>query len=155
MVQSNPRKSWSLGLERCSLDGKAILSAYENEPDNRASKVEIGFIVSDETTPLSAGTSKLTFRIPFAMTLLAVRASVNTAPTGSSIVVDINESGASVLSTKLTIDVAELTSETAAVSHVISDSVLADDAEMTVDIDQAGSIVPGSGLKIWLIGKRL
>jgi len=31
---------------------------------------------------------------------------------------------------------------------------LADDAEITIDIDQVGSTVAGAGLKIWLIGTR-
>jgi hypothetical protein len=79
---------------------------------------------------------------------------VNTAPTGSTIIVDINEGGSTILSTKLTIDVSEKTSTTAATPAVISDTALADDAEMTVDIDQIGSSVAGKGLKVWLIGYR-
>jgi hypothetical protein len=37
---------------------------------------------------------------------------------------------------------------------VISDSSLADDAEITIDIDQIGATVKGAGLKVWLIGRR-
>lgn len=107
---------------------------------------------SDETTALTTGTAKVTFRMPFAMTLTAVRASVTTAPTGSVLTVDINESGTSILSTKLTIDATEKTSTTAATPAVISDSALADDAEMTIDIDGVGSTVAGAGLKVYLIG---
>ena len=60
---------------------------------------------SDESTALTAGTAKITFRMPYAMTLTSVRASLSTAQTSGSIfTVDINESGSSVLSTKLTID---------------------------------------------------
>ena len=87
------------------------------------------------------------------MTLLDVRASVTTAPTGADLVVDINETGASVLdSNKLTIDAGEKTSTTAATAAVITDADLADDAEITVDIDQIGSSVAGTGLKVYLIG---
>lgn len=109
---------------------------------------------SDETTNLTTGTSKVTFRMPYAMTLTDVRASVTTAPTGSAIVVDINESGTTLLSTKLTIDASEKTSTTAATAAVISDSALADDAEITIDIDQVGSTIAGKGLKVTLIGTR-
>ena len=116
--------------------------------------VEIGVACSDETSPLSTGTGKVTFRMPYAMTLTAVRASVTTAPTGSTLVVDINEGGTSVLSTKLSIDATEKTSTTAATAAVISDSALADDAEITVDIDQIGATIAGAGLKVWLIGRR-
>lgn len=109
---------------------------------------------SDESTDLTTGTGKLTYRMPFAMTLTEVRASVTTAPTGSALTVDINESGTSVLSTKLTIDAGEKTSTTAATPAVISDSSLADDAEITIDIDAIGSSVAGAGLKVLLLGKR-
>ena len=112
----------------------------------------IPIAVSDETTALTAGTSKVTFRMPFAFTLTAVRASVTTAPTGSVLTVGINEGGVSILSTKLTIDAGEKTSVTAAVPAVISDAALADDAEITIDIDGVGSTVPGAGLKVYLIG---
>jgi hypothetical protein len=107
---------------------------------------------SDETTALTTGTAKVTFRMPYAFTLTAVRASVTTAPTGSVLTVDINEGGVSILSTKLTIDATEKTSTTAATPAVISDSALADDAEITIDIDTVGSTIAGAGLKVALIG---
>jgi hypothetical protein len=110
--------------------------------------------VSDEISNLTTGTAKVTFRMPYAMTLTGVRANVNTAPTGSVLTVDINESGATILSTKLTIDSGEKTSTTAATAAVISDSALADDAEITIDIDTVGSTVAGKGLKVTLIGTR-
>lgn len=114
--------------------------------------IAIGIAASDETTDITTGTAKATFRMPFAFTLSEVRASVTTAPTGSGITVDINENGATVLSTKITIDAGEKTSETAATPPVISDSSLADDAEMTIDFDAIGSTVAGTGVKVWLIG---
>jgi len=112
------------------------------------------FALSDETTDLAAGTALITWRVPYAFTVTAVRASVNTAPTGSTIVVDINESGVSILSTKLSIDATEKTSTTAATPAVISDASLADDAEITFDIDQVGSTIAGKGLKVVIIGHR-
>ena len=109
---------------------------------------------SDETTDLTTGTAKSTFRMPYAFTLSAVRASVTTAPTGSTIIVNIKESGTTILSSRITIDATEKTSVTAAAQPVISDTALADDAEITVDIDQVGSTVAGTGLKITLIGTK-
>jgi hypothetical protein len=116
---------------------------------------EIGVACSDETTDLATGTGVVTFRMPYAMTLTGVRAGVTTAPTGSTIIVDINEAGTSVLGTKLSIDATEKTSTTAASAATITDSALADDAEITIDIDQVGSTVAGAGLKVWLIGTRV
>jgi hypothetical protein len=112
------------------------------------------FALSDEATALTTGTAKLTVRMPYAFTLTAVRASVGTAPTGSTLVVDINEGGVSILSTKLSIDASEKTSTTAATPAVISDAALADDAEITFDIDQVGSTIAGAGLKVTFIGVR-
>ena len=115
---------------------------------------EIQAACSDEVTPLTTGTAKLTFRMPYAMNVTAVRASLTTAQaSGNIFTVDINESGTSILSTKLTIDNTEKTSTTAATPPVISDSVLADDAEITIDIDQIGAS-GATGLKVTLIGTR-
>ena len=109
---------------------------------------------SDESTALTTGAAKVTFRMPYAFTLAAVRASLTTAQaSGSIFTVDINEGGTSVLSTKLTIDNTEKTSTTAATAAVISDVNLADDAEITIDIDQIGDGT-AKGLKITLIGTR-
>jgi hypothetical protein len=109
---------------------------------------------SDETTALATGSAKVTFRMPTAGTLTAVKATVTTAPVGSDLIVDINEAGTSVLSTKLSIDDGEKTSETASTPPVISDSALADDAEITIDIDQVGSGTAGAGLKVILYVTR-
>lgn len=114
--------------------------------------VPIGVACSDETTAITAGTGKATFRMPMALIPSEVRASLTTAQaSGSVFTVDINESGTSILSTKITIDNTEKTSETAATPPVISDVSLADDAEMTVDVDQIGDGT-AKGLKIWIIG---
>ena len=111
--------------------------------------------VSDETTALTTGTAKLTFRMPFAMTVTEVRASLSTAGTTSgTTTIDINEGGTSILSTKLTIDATEKTSTTAATAAVISDSALADDAEITIDIDAISTGATEAGLKVTLIGNR-
>ena len=112
----------------------------------------IGIAVSDEETALTTGNAKVTFRMPFAMTLTAVRASLSTASTSGLPTFDINEGGTTILSTKLTIDANEKTSTTAATAAVISDSALADDAEITIDIDVAGT--GAKGAKVYLIGRR-
>jgi hypothetical protein len=107
---------------------------------------------SDETTDLITGDAALTFRMPYGFTLTAVRASVNDAPTGAVITVNIREGGVDILSTPITIDANELTSVTAATPPIISDANLADDAEMKIDIDTVGSTNAGKGLKVVLIG---
>jgi hypothetical protein len=121
---------------------------------NKRLPVEIQLAASDETTALTTGTAKVTFRMPHAMTLTAVRASLTTAQaSGSIFTVDINQGGSSVLGTKLTIDNTEKTSTTAATAATITTSALTDDAEITIDIDQVGN-GSATGLKITLIGTR-
>jgi hypothetical protein len=149
-----------------AVQSRATLKGYFNVGDrpseanfadfvDTATQVELMLDVGDQTTNLTTGTAKKTFRMPFAMTLTGVRASVSTAPVGSTIVVDINEAGSTILSTKLSIDAAERTSTTAATPAVISDTALADDAEITIDIDQIGSGTAGAGLKVVLLGSRV
>ena len=112
----------------------------------------IAIAVSDEETAITTGTAKVTFRMPFAMTLTAVRASLTVASSSGLPTFDINEGGSTILSTKLSIDATEKTSTTAATAAVISDSALADDAEITIDIDVAGT--GAKGAKVYLIGRR-
>lgn len=106
---------------------------------------------SDETSDITTG-NKVTFRMPYAFTVTAVRASLTTAATGAIFVVDINESGSTILSTKLSIDISETTSTTSATPPVISDSSLADDSIITIDVDTIGSTNSGQGLKVTIIG---
>jgi len=130
---------------------KALLSAI-NTFINKGESIVVA--ASDETTALTTGAAKVTFRMPYAFTLTAVRASLTTAQaSGSIFTVDINESGTTILSTKLTIDNTEKTSTTAAAAAVISDAALSDDAEITIDIDQIGDGT-AKGLKVVLIGTR-
>jgi hypothetical protein len=90
--------------------------------------------ISDESTALTTGTAKLTFRFATQVYLLQVRANLNT----------VSSSGAPAF------DASEKSSETAATPAVISDPNIADDAEMTVDIDTAGT--GAKGAKLTFIG---
>ena len=114
-----------------------------------------GVAASDETTAITVGVGKTTFRMPTAMTVVEVRASLTTAGgTSGTTTIDINEGGTTILSTKLTIDAGEKTSITAASSPVISDATLSDDAEITIDVDAISGDATEAGLKIVLIGYR-
>lgn len=115
--------------------------------------VVLAVAVSDETTNITTGTAKVTFRMPFAMTVTAVRASLSTASSSGNPTFDINEGGSSILgANKLSIDANEKTSTTAATATSISDSALADDAEITIDIDTAGT--GAKGAKVYIIGTK-
>jgi hypothetical protein len=136
-------------LTAAAIDTLAELDAATQLP------VEFCVAMSDETTVITTGTAKVTMRAPYAFTLTGVRASVNTVSSSGLPTVDINEgagAGTTVLSTKLTIDASEFTSVTAAAAAVISDSAIADDAQLTFDIDVAGT--GAKGLKVWVYGYR-
>jgi len=110
--------------------------------------------ISDEATALTTGTAEITFRAPFAMTLTQIpRASLSTASSSGLVTVDINESGTSILgANKLSIDANERTSVTAATATTLADTAIADDAEITIDIDAAGT--GAKGLKVTLYYRR-
>ena len=135
------------------MDGFLVLG--ERAASTATNPIEAWIVpISDETTALSTVTPAVTFRMPYAFTVTEVRASLATASSSTTPAVqfDINEGGVSILSTKLTIDANEKTSTTAATPAVLSDASLADDAEITFDIDHPGASAKGA--KITLIGRR-
>lgn len=136
------------------------VSDTTDDPSGSSKKVELSnlikgisipftFALADETSSFSLGT-KLTWRVPYACTVDEVRASVTTASTSGLPTFDINKGGTSILSTKLTIDANEKTSTTATTEAVISDSSLADDAEITFDVDNIGTGTTGPKITMYL-----
>lgn len=109
--------------------------------------------VTADNTDIQTGTAQMTFRVPFAMELYQLpRASLSTASTSGAVTVDINNGGSTIFSTNLTIDANESTSTTAATAAVLSQNSIADDSQITVDIDGAGT--GARGLKITLYYRR-
>lgn len=132
---------------------KLTAQAAANALSGMSTATPMAIIVpcSDESTAIDATGEKVEFRIPFAFTLTEVRADLTSACTTGTFTVDINESGTTVLSTKITIDATETTSETAAAAPVISDSALAANAQIQIDVDNVGDST-ATGLKVTLIG---
>jgi hypothetical protein len=138
-------------------DGIAVDSSDPANPIVSIDPVQrievLEYAISDEATAITTGNAKLTVRMPYAFHVLNVRSSLSTVSSSGLVTVDINEAGSTILSTKLSIDQSEKTSTTAATAAVISDASLADDAEITFDIDAAGT--GAKGLKVKLIGYRV
>lgn len=110
----------------------------------------IGIVVGDETTGISTGTAKRTFRMPQAFACTSAKTSLTTAGTGVT-AVDVNKNGVSIFTTTPKIDSGELTSATGTAAVLATNPTLfADDDEVTVDVDQAAS--GGKGLKVYLNG---
>jgi hypothetical protein len=107
----------------------------------------------DESTALTTGTGKVSWHMPFAMTLTGIFAGVTVAPTGSTLTVDVNEAGTTLMSSaKLVIDATEFSTHTAATPPVLTDTAIAKGALMSIDVDQVGSTTAGAGLKVYLVG---
>lgn len=110
--------------------------------------------LSDETTALTTGVSKITFRAPYAMSLYQVpRISVNTVSTSGAITVDIKQSGFSIFGNdKLTIDINTKTSVTSVIQPVITTNYILDDTEITLDVLASGT--GAKGLKVVIYYRR-
>jgi len=113
---------------------------------------------SDEFSALivDLAVSKTTFRAPYAMSLVGggIRISLTTAPTGAKLIVDVKMNGVTMFSTKVSIDIGETTSVTAAVPAILDITDVPDDAEFTVFVTQIGSTFAGSGLKVAVTGTK-
>jgi hypothetical protein len=114
---------------------------------------EIMTAASDETTAIVTATGVMQFRMPYAMTGTSVRVSLGSACATGTFTVDVNVGGVTVLSTKVTVDATEKTSTTAAVPAVLSVTAWADDAIVTIDVDNQGDGT-ATGLKVTMIGTR-
>lgn len=111
---------------------------------------EYCWAISDyNTTTIIAATGLATEYLSGAFTVTGVRAYTRTAPTGL-MTIDINEAGTSIMTTtKLTIDANEKSSGTAATAPVITDTAIAANAEITVDVD---STTGGKGGVVCMAG---
>lgn len=107
---------------------------------------------TDETTVITTGSAKVTFRMPYQLSLTKVRGSLVSPSTATGFTVDVTHAGTSIFSTKLTFDANESTTESAATPAVLAVATLNDDAIMTVNIDGAGA--NAKGLKVTLLGRQ-
>jgi hypothetical protein len=97
------------------------------------------------TLDVAAGAGR--YPVPQAATILAARAAVGTAPTGASLIVDVNKNGTTIFSTqgnRPTIT-ASSTSSAEATPDV---TTLAEGDLLSVDIDQVGSTIVGADLTV-------
>lgn len=140
--------------ERLTVNGNISATGDIYVENYKGLPAEIGLACSDEVSDLFIGTDKISFRIPYAFILTQVRGSLNIAASGQELIADINKNGSSILSTKMSFVTGEKTTLTSPNQPVISTTLLENDSEISVDIDQVGSTSPGVGLKVWLIGYK-
>lgn len=107
-------------------------------------------LLSSTTDQTAATTVGGDYRISNrAITVKAVGSYCDTAGTTGTYTIDINEAGTTILSTKITVDSTEKSSETAATAPVISDTAIAADAIVTFDVD-AIQTTAAKGLVVWI-----
>ena len=100
---------------------------------------------------LTVGTDQApTILVPYSMTIVKAKVVVKTAPTGSSIIVDVNKNGTTIFTTQanrpeIAIDGTTDDSGTPDVT------ALAENDKVTIDIDQIGSGTAGADLTVEVV----
>jgi hypothetical protein len=106
-----------------------------------------GFALSDESTAITTGTSKLTAYAPYACTIDEVFTGLSTQSTSGVVTTNVKKAGTTIFTTKPSIDANEDTSLTGTVA-VLSVTSLAKGDKLTFDIDAAGT--GAKGLKVFM-----
>lgn len=158
----------STAADKTKLDGIEALAEVNNISDVNATDLTDGgdtdlhshteaIIVraTDLVTPITTTGDIYSFPLPYDFEVTSIKAKVDAAPGGSSLIIDIERNNVSMLSTLITIEATERSSLTAATQPVISTSTLDDDDDITVNINSvAGITTDPTGLTITLIGYR-
>jgi hypothetical protein len=138
---------YDLNNSKAATSGSILVSRTATEPEWKDPDSAMVWFIDDT---LTAGTSKGSIVImPFGMTLTNVNLKVHTPPTGAAIIVDINEDGSTLFTTRPQINTTATDDND---GHSFTDTVLAEGAVLDIDIDQVGSTYAGSGLTIMLYG---
>ena len=135
------------------LIGSVGLSVAGGTPSPYTRTTSFIIACSDEGTAIADTGTKSTFYMPYGYTIQSVRASLTTTSSSGTPTIDISEDGTSIMTTtKITIDPGDLLSTESATQPVLTDSVLADEAKITIDVDVTGT--DATGLKVYIIGYK-
>lgn len=96
---------------------------------------------------VAAGTGSARYYFERSMTVTSVRASVGTAPTGATLIVDVNKNGTTIYTTQANRPTIAISGFTATANSPDVTTFTSGDY-LTVDIDQVGSTVAGSDLTV-------
>jgi hypothetical protein len=102
------------------------------------------------TLTTGAGTHRLYNDSGATLTIKAVRASVGTAPTGASIIVDVNINGTTIFSTQANRPTITASNFTSGKVTSMNTTTISDGAYFTVDIDAVG-VVAGADLTVQIL----
>jgi hypothetical protein len=122
-----------------------------NQLNNQPSSYYADHIIPyTKTGVLTTSTGTIRYRLPWAATIIATTAAVNTAPTGAAIIVDVLKNGTTIYSTtanRPTIAISTFATTTSPTPDV---TTLAAGDYLTVNISQVGSTVAGSDLSVFV-----
>ena len=117
-----------------------------------ADQESITLVCSDLVTDITTGTSKQVYFLPFDFFVEEVIVTLDDPGTTTGITVDINNNGTSILSTLLTTDAGENTSEAPVTPAVISTNQLNKFDKITIDFDAVPT--SATGVQVHLNGFR-
>lgn len=127
---------------------RALLHASLN--DDGTSKAP-QYAVFSKAGPISVGPGVGRFLLPAGATIIGVVATINTAPTGAAVIVDVNKNGASIFTTQANRPQIAASATKTAATAVPDVTVCAAGDYLSVDVDQVGSTVAGSDLVVEVI----
>lgn len=132
------------GVERARIDENGNFTGFISVAASGGTSTET-FV---QPGTLATGVGAISFIFPFAAVINGVVASVGTAPTGSSIICDVNLNGSTIFSTQVNRPtIAATANKTSSIPTPNTRSVAQFDL-LSVDIDQVGSTIPGADLVI-------
>lgn len=132
--------------------GSAVLS---NSPTFTGSVLGIEDIIPySKTGTLTVSAGTIRYRFPWAATILGVTAAVNTAPTGSSLICDVNKNGTTIFTTQANRPTIAASGTATTTEPTPDVTAMATGDYLTVDIDQIGSSVAGADLTVIVRYKR-
>jgi hypothetical protein len=99
-------------------------------------------------------TGVIRFRFPWAVTILGVSAAIAVAPTGASLIADINKNGTTIFTSQGNRPTIAISGNATSSEPVPDVTAMAAGDYLTIDIDQVGSTVAGSDLSIFIRYRR-
>ena len=112
----------------------------------------IGYVAGTLTT----GTDKCAYmRVHDKCIIDEVRIHVGTAPTGASLIVDVNDDGVTVFTTQGNRPTIAISGSDAVSGAADGGTAVAKDSVITIDIDQVGSTIAGADLAIFVRGRLI
>jgi hypothetical protein len=116
--------------------------------DSHTVKTTLTFAV---TGTLTVGTDKApTIVAPCALTIVKAKVVVKTAPTGATLIVDVNKAGTTIFTTQANRPTIAI-GATQADSGTPDVTSLAEGDKLTIDIDQVGSTIAGADLTVEVV----